>query len=179
MTNNTAPFRRRGPTSASGAMSAGDGRGAIRAATVRMPAPACRPRAKWHAAPAPCANCPMLRRLVSEESTELGGVTTLGTHQLPFRERQVEISNVLPAESAQNRWISQPVARVLCELLCLHPRFSARGSRIPRSARSPRRVCRYWSCARRRQSNAGRGSRWRTSVCCSRAPSLLRPFLRR
>ena len=72
MTNRTAPFRRRGPTSASGAMGAGDGRGAIHVATVRMPAPAYRPRAKWHVAPAPCAIYPMLRRLVSEESAGLG-----------------------------------------------------------------------------------------------------------
>ena len=42
-----------------------------------------------------------------------GGVTALGTPQIASRERQVEISYGLTATSAQNRCISQPVARAL------------------------------------------------------------------
>ena len=160
-------------------MGGSDGRGATRAAMARMPAPACRPRAKWHAAPAPCAICPDAAPPRIRGIRRAGRAAAHSTPRIALRERQIEISRALTAKSAKNRWISQPVARVLCESLCLLSRSSARGSRIPRSTCSPRRVCRYWSCARRRQSNAGRGSPWRTSVCCSRAPSLRRPFHRR
>ena len=129
--------------------------------------------------PPPCAICPDAEPPRIRGIHRVGRVAALGAPRIAYRERQVEIFHALTATSAKNRCISQPVVRVLCESLCLHPRFSARGSRIPRSARSPRRACQYWSCDRRRQSNAGRGSRWRTSVCCSRAPNLRRPFHRR
>ena len=160
-------------------MGAGDGRGAMRAATVRVPAPACRPRAKWHAASAPCAICPDAAPPRIRGIHRAGGVTAHSTSRIAPRERQVEISHALPTTSAKNRCSSQPADRVPYESLCLLPRSSARGSRTPRSVRSPRRVCRYWSCARHRQSSAGRGSPWRTSVCCSRAPNPRHPSRRR
>ena len=129
--------------------------------------------------PPPCAICPDAEPPRIRGIRWVGRVATLGAPRIASRERWVEIFHALTATSAKNRCISQPVARALCKPLCLHPRFSARGSRIPRSARSPRRACRYWSCDRRRQSNAGRGSPWRTSVCCSRAPNPQRPSRRR
>ena len=51
----------------------------------------------------------------------VGRVAALGMPRIAPRERQVEISNVLPATSAKNRCISQPVARALCKPLCLPP----------------------------------------------------------
>ena len=177
-TNHTAPFRRRGPTSASGAMGTGDGRGAIRAATVRVPAPACRPRAKRHAVPASCAIYPMPRRLVSEESAELGERRLTARPESHLASDRLKyLTFCQPNRPKTVGFLNLSLA--CCASRCACPRFSARGSRIPQSVRSPRRACRYWNCDRRRQSNAGRGSRWRTSVCCSRAPNPRRLFHRR
>ena len=54
-------------------MNAGDGHDTMLATMAYMPALACRSRAKWRSAPVPlCYFAQMLRRLVAEESTELG-----------------------------------------------------------------------------------------------------------
>ena len=122
MTNCTALFRRHGPTSASGANgcgrrprynTCGNGARARRRMSlaskmtqcIRLLVPFC-----------PDAAPPRRRGI-----HRAGRVAALDTPRIASRERQVEISNVLPDKSAKNRWISQPVARALYESLCLPP----------------------------------------------------------
>ena len=178
MTNCTASFCQHGPTSASGANERG--RWARRNTCVNgaRARPRMLPASKVARCTRPLCHLPDAAPPRIRGIHRAGGVTARSAPRIAFRERQVEISNVLPAKSAKTVvFLNLSLAR--CVSRCACPRFSARGSRIPRSTRSHRRVCQYWSCDRRRQSNAGRGSRWRTSVCCSRAPNPRHPSRRR